>query len=184
MPANLSDKDFIALTDGELVTLPDQQLAQAYTRAVLLNHRARLEGQRYQRNRDPNLPLPTETEAFKAALEREIAARGKVWKVGLIAGDSWLDDKEPDEPELLTRAQVVAVMRERGLTRVQTAGGIALSVNWDPYGSNGPDWQNNYQPRDNWRGTIDGDEAVDGFETLDGDGVTKRRYRWKFLPED
>ena len=85
----------------------------------------------------------------------------------------------------MTRDEVVAAMAERGLTRVKTLGHPdgQPAADWDPWGMRSTtDWQHIGIPQREWYGDIDGDDAVDGWETVDGDGVTKRRYRWRFLP--
>ena len=87
-PTNL---EFVELSGEQIAALEDQQLAQAYMRAVLLNHRARMEGQRYARNRDAALPYPEQTQDLKRRMELEMVTRGKIWQVGLH-GDTWLDD--------------------------------------------------------------------------------------------
>jgi len=83
-------RTFVNLSNDDIKVLADQQLAEAYTSAVLLNHRARMEGQRFARNRDPNLPLPEETEALKSRLQASIIERGKIWQIS-FTGESWLD---------------------------------------------------------------------------------------------
>lgn len=87
----LTDRDFVALEAAQIAELPDQQLADAYTRVVLLFHRARLEGHRYARNRDPALPQPEPIAQLRQRLEADLLRRHKVWQIG-ITGESWLDD--------------------------------------------------------------------------------------------
>jgi len=91
----------------------------------------------------------------------------------------------------LTREEVVKAMAERGLTRVVTLGSPegTPAEDWDPYGRRSDtDWQlrnavqSSRQPTLPWFGTIDGDEAVDGFDTTGQTEDDRKRYRWKFLP--
>lgn len=92
-----TDLEFVGLTPEGMQALSDDALARAYMRAVLLNHRARLEGQRYARFRDASLPYPEQTQALQTNLSAEIERRGKIWQVSLV-GETWLDDA-PGAPE-------------------------------------------------------------------------------------
>lgn len=78
--------------------LSDTQLAEAYTASILLHHQARMEGQRYARNRDPELPFPEDAEALCIRLRDEITRRGKRWALGLT-GESWLEPAKAEAPQ-------------------------------------------------------------------------------------
>ena len=91
----MSDQQFVSLSNDDIKALTDQQLAEAYTNAVLLNHRARMEGHRFARNRDLKLPSFEETDALKSRLSAAIIERGKIWQISFI-GESWLDPA-PDQ---------------------------------------------------------------------------------------
>jgi hypothetical protein len=85
--------DFVAMTPEQIRDLTNGRLAALYTEAIKLHHRARLEGNRYQSDRDPSLPSEEQTRDLEMRLMSEIERRGKRWQISLV-GESWLDDEK------------------------------------------------------------------------------------------